>query len=741
MRLNQPDVADSANQKKEKEIRLEQIREQFPDVKIKLGIALAGAVSAGAYSAGAMYYILDTLETWERLKNINYNALANLLDAAIGEKTSPTTEQISIAMLMLQEKNLWVDIPMHDVTLEVMAGSSAGSLVASITVLSLGYKQEGLIFDEMINNHPGDFAPVQEIESRMDSKAMSRNLLYDSWVNMNDGGNQNEVFEKLLIINDDERKSKTFSLLNGTVMDRIRDYQITRLFDCATKVYTPKPIPAFVSPKLKVMFSLTFLRGIQYSVAFNHESKTFQTDHPSHRMKWHSFMARFASKPDLKKEFELDVHKRESAENLINASLASGAFPIGLPPRIVQFSPSQIAAYFESINIEPGGKVQVHISDTLPPDHVVVDGGVLNNEPIMEVFRHLIPQENGKALEVAKATTDEVESTEFNAMILIDPFPNFESATDGESKMPGDFIAAASGLLSTMRGQGMMKDIRPLAAGKHSENLILGMISPSRKDERGCPTTPALATAAFEGFAGFLSREFRFHDFYLGMRNAQGFCQEHFSFPPQNQKDKNSNISHVQPIRVLPDIVALQKKEKTLEGRIVMASLFSPEELKRIEGRKESKELSLEYESPKFLQGTQIVNQGEIAEEGIRFGSIYFPGIEIHKLESLRGLMAKRISFLIYHRFRLAVSFKPKEKNVSPRLRNTMMFWLIVPALFLMGLLVGLWWVLGAQFFWLLILSFLLLTVLIRHAILQWLANWCIYAIIGVLTKNKQIKP
>jgi hypothetical protein len=45
--------------------------------KIKLGICMAGAVSAGAYTAGVMDYLIETLERWEQLKKRKKDKLDN----------------------------------------------------------------------------------------------------------------------------------------------------------------------------------------------------------------------------------------------------------------------------------------------------------------------------------------------------------------------------------------------------------------------------------------------------------------------------------------------------------------------------------------------------------------------------------------------------------------------------------------------------------------------------------------
>ena len=67
----------------------------------KIGIAMAGAVSAGAYTAGVMDYLLETLSKWENAKEKNRQ---------VG-KDHPEYDP---------------SVPDHDVIIEVVGGASAG---------------------------------------------------------------------------------------------------------------------------------------------------------------------------------------------------------------------------------------------------------------------------------------------------------------------------------------------------------------------------------------------------------------------------------------------------------------------------------------------------------------------------------------------------------------------------------------------------------------------------------------
>jgi predicted acylesterase/phospholipase RssA len=67
----------------------------------KIGINMAGAVSAGAYTAGVLDFLTEALDEWYKAK-------------ARGEA-----------------------VPAHDVSIEVFTGASAGGMCAAISALML----------------------------------------------------------------------------------------------------------------------------------------------------------------------------------------------------------------------------------------------------------------------------------------------------------------------------------------------------------------------------------------------------------------------------------------------------------------------------------------------------------------------------------------------------------------------------------------------------------------------------
>ena len=67
----------------------------------KIGISMAGAISAGAYTAGVLDFLTEALDEWQKAK-------------ARGEL-----------------------VPPHDVSIEVISGASAGGMCAAISTVML----------------------------------------------------------------------------------------------------------------------------------------------------------------------------------------------------------------------------------------------------------------------------------------------------------------------------------------------------------------------------------------------------------------------------------------------------------------------------------------------------------------------------------------------------------------------------------------------------------------------------
>ena len=130
----------------------------------KIAINMAGAISAGAYTAGVVDFITEALDAWYRAK-------------AEG-----------------------AEVPQHDVTIEGFSGASAGGLCAALSAV--------LSQDEF--EHVADA-----------TKRGTSNRFYESWVNKTD-------IRELLTTRDLERPGPVVSLLDSTLLDELAVYGSTR---------------------------------------------------------------------------------------------------------------------------------------------------------------------------------------------------------------------------------------------------------------------------------------------------------------------------------------------------------------------------------------------------------------------------------------------------------------------------------------------------------------------------------
>lgn len=94
----------------------------------EIGVVLSGAISAGAYSAGVMDFLIEALDAYEAAKS----------------------------------RPDW-DGPTHDVRIPIMAGASAGGMTAAIAALHTFRRPDHV--------WPGQAPPAD-----------TRNRLYSSWV-------------------------------------------------------------------------------------------------------------------------------------------------------------------------------------------------------------------------------------------------------------------------------------------------------------------------------------------------------------------------------------------------------------------------------------------------------------------------------------------------------------------------------------------------------------------------------
>jgi hypothetical protein len=439
----------------------------------ELGLVMAGAVSAGAYTAGVLDFLIEALDAIE--------------DVRAGRDTS-------YLQAGMPGSNPVFDPP-HQLRLKAMSGTSAGAMVTGIFSTILGTR-----------------IPPVGTDRRIDDSSPTGNPLYDSWV-------QQIHRDQLLATDDLARAAPVRSLLNSV---HLKDIVDGALRYAERDDYQRH----YVGPKLPIYLCTGNLRGVRYSLALSVDQGVVNEHQMSMHADWMGFCFDRDPDADLPGMHSLAPGRASDHwQTLGTAALASGAFPIGLSARVLS---RDFADYEKRKWYDPATGLR-----ELPPlDHasdfpggynfVNVDGGVFNNEPL-ELCRVAIA--DGRP----RNPRDPQQAD--RAVLLIDPFPNlFELDRHYDPGAQGELLKVLRSLIGAFVSQSRFKP-EELALAKNPEIASRFAIMPIRYGADDQPAKYAIACGSLGGFGGFLSKAFRHHDFMLGRRNCQRFLSHHFVLP------------------------------------------------------------------------------------------------------------------------------------------------------------------------------------------------------------------
>jgi Patatin-like phospholipase len=440
----------------------------------RIGINMAGAISAGAYTAGVLDFLTEALDAWTKAK-------------AEG-----------------------AEVPRHDVTIEVFSGASAGGLCAALSAV--------LLQDE--------FEHITDT-----SKRGTSNRFYEGWVNKTD-------IREMLKTRDLERPGPLVSLLDSTLMDELWVYGLTRGKSAATpRPYVSPDLTLFLSlTNLRgVLYSLNGLSpgGVEETTSFFGDRIRFQTVRPDSTrplgeaaypidlvssqgdmellgnaaMATGAFPMFLAPRVLLRKHSDYTPPLWEA-----RGTVAQDAVPVS-----PSFPPG-MADPFQTLNVDGG------VTNNDPYNYA------------HDYLAALDPPREDKQLERAPCKADRavVSIAPFPAMasyaVDYDPLKHsgvlrvmvrLFQALMSQSRFYGESLS------HLMRGTTFCHFM--VAPSDHE-------LIEARKDAavHHAPIPKALQCAALGAFAGFFERGFRAHDYELGRRNCQKFLLDHFIFPANN---------------------------------------------------------------------------------------------------------------------------------------------------------------------------------------------------------------
>lgn len=415
-----------------------------------LGLVMAGAVSAGAYTAGVVDFLIEAL------------------DAYYAERDRPG----------------W-DGPTHDVRVPVMAGASAGGITSAIAAVHFMHPITHL--------RPGQELAPEQAKS---------NQLYHSWVQQID-------ISKLLGIQDIKQRKALVSALDSTALGEIARG--------ALNVDGPRAKRPWVADPLAVFLTVANLRGMPYGFKLYGTAASDAYGMTNHMDEMRFAVTWQAAAPTGFIPLEAAACPAGNWELLATSALATGAFPVGLSPRILK---RKLRDYFDRDNIRDPA-----VGNPAPEDYefVCVDGGLMNNEPLEQARRYLAgaDKHNPRPGEVAR-----------RAAIMIDPFPN-QIHFDPEARNDDRLFAVAPRMFNALVNQARFKP-EELALAESDHVYSRFIISPSRREADGRQADFAIASATLGGFGGFFEESFRHHDYLLGRKNCQSFLKRYLALPESN---------------------------------------------------------------------------------------------------------------------------------------------------------------------------------------------------------------
>jgi Patatin-like phospholipase len=444
----------------------------------KVGINMAGAISAGAYTAGVLDFLTEALDEWYKAK-------------ARGDA-----------------------VPTHDISLEVFSGASAGGMCAAISAVML---QE-------------DFEHIHDT-----SRLGTTNRFYESWVNKID-------IRELLKADDLKNAQDVVSLLDSSILSQIASFALTPSNPLPSpRPYVSPNLTLFLSlTNLRgEPYSLngaapgsieetTFFYGDRIRFETVRSDKTSPQAPSAHAID--------LTQPGVAGGWDL-LQTAAMATGAFPLFLA----PRILPRKVGDYTPPMWESVASAVTGTPP-PIAPNFPPGLPQPFATlnVDGGITNNDPFNYAHDYLVsldpPSATGQRF-VGPRDADRAVigiapfPTTDGFDISFDPAKN----SDIFSVLPR-LLAA---LISQSRFFG--ESLNQIMTGTTFSRFIIApsddeLVSEYHTDNGTSPRRqpPALQCATLGAFGGFFERGFRAHDYALGRRNCQKFLRDYFVLPANN---------------------------------------------------------------------------------------------------------------------------------------------------------------------------------------------------------------
>lgn len=293
---------------------------------------MAGAISAGAYTAGVMDFLIEALDAFEAAKK----------DPA------------------------W-DGPTHDVRVPMMAGASAGGMTAAMSAVQA-------------------FQPMDHARESAPPPAQSANSLYANWVQ--------RIDLKPLLATTDLDGAKAAAGVTSALCSDVLDMIVAKTFTMGPVVRERAWIGRGDNHSLRVLMTVTNLRGVPYAFTIQGAASVpyAMVNHGDYL----DFTIGKAPAPVAGSyPLDVADTTGPNWALFGTVAMATGAFPVGLAPRPIERKVADYDVSLRVGRDTPAGFQTIAPNDIVrdcdPFRFVAVDGGTIDNEPL-EIGRRLLSQ-------------------------------------------------------------------------------------------------------------------------------------------------------------------------------------------------------------------------------------------------------------------------------------------------------------------------------------------------------------
>ncbi|HEY9125945.1 MAG TPA: patatin-like phospholipase family protein [Acidobacteriaceae bacterium] len=436
-----------------------------------LGINMAGAVSAGAYTAGVLDFLMEALEQWYAAK-----------------------DQPGAA------------VPRHKLVIDVFSGASAGGMCAAISAVMVNSR-----FDHIHDPANPDVTNTS-------------NKFYESWVNKID-------IEHLLDLSDIHPGQPIRSLLDSDIIDQIAEYAIQPPA-FVSRPYISPSLNLFLSlTNIRgVPYSLDGSAdgSAEQQIAYYADRLQFETVRDGNPLiskraqplpVGTAPVTGPAAWPLLK-----EAAKATGAFPIFLASRKLDRDALDY-----QFSP------WRSIASDPVEIIPDWRRDPSPAPFTTlnVDGGLTDNDPFQLAHDFLAVHNPSAAFDRATGElANPRSSTDANCAVLtVAPFPaSCAFKEDYDFDKQGSVLGVLPNLFTALISQSRFfgESLTAVLGGNSYSRFVL---APTDAEN---PKVSALQCGILNAFGGFFERGFRAHDYQLGRRNCQKFLKDHFRLSIDN---------------------------------------------------------------------------------------------------------------------------------------------------------------------------------------------------------------